>query len=93
MTENPIPPYILEMAKEDPTYIAWWTAKEAHIEKHYTDNDHTDKYLVTLEVEVEFSRENDGVLNAHDALMWMKTGEVDFMACPYRVTGAAKVRQ
>ncbi len=82
-----IPDFITEQGSE---YIKWWKAKERYIEAHNTEDhpdhqDHTDKYLVTIEYEVEFSRENDGVLNAHDAEMWLKTGDIDWGMCDFKI--------
>ncbi len=65
------------VAKQGPGYVKWWARREAYIEKNYTDNPTIDIYLITLETEVQFARENDGVLSEHDVEMWLRTGQVD----------------
>jgi len=67
----------LDEALKDPEFYKWWSAKEKYVVRHYTENPHIDKYLVTVETEVEFARENDGVLNEHDVEMWLQAGEIE----------------
>jgi hypothetical protein len=69
-----VPDYVTE---QGPEYVKWWTAREAYIAAHYSETPTIDKYLITIETEVEFTRENDGVFNEHDVELWLRTGEID----------------
>ena len=71
-----LPEFVAEVAKDDPTYPAWYEKKERYIAEHYTETPKLETYIVTVEVEVSFARENDGVLDEHDAEMWLKGGDV-----------------
>jgi len=72
-----VPDYVKE---QGPEYVAWWVAREKLVEAHQDDpgDGHIDKYVVTVEYEVRFSQEHDGVLNEHDVEMWLRTGDVDW---------------
>ena len=71
-----LPEYVKEIAKSDPAYPEWYAKKERYIEEHYTETPKLETYVVTVEVEISFARENDGVLDAHDAEMWLKGGNL-----------------
>jgi len=59
-----------------PSDDAWWFQREKWIEEHYTDNPHIDKYVVTVQIETSFARENDGVRNVQEAEEWLKHGSI-----------------
>lgn len=92
--EIEIPDYIKEEAKKDPDYLIWWLAKEKRIAERNTEEhqgeEHQDNYLITVEFEVAFSQENDGVLNAHDVEMWLRTGDLDLSECLSKVVGVRR---
>ena len=71
-----IPDYVKEIAKDDPAYAEWYMQKEQYIKEHLTECPHEDTYVVTVDIEVTFARENDGVLNECDAEMWLKGGGI-----------------
>lgn len=85
-----VPDYVKE---QGPEYVAWWEAREKLIEAHQYDSidGHIDKYMVTVEYEVPFSREHDGILNEHDVEMWLKTGDMDFGALDQKIIKVQKV--
>jgi len=54
----------------------WWAQRAKWIEVNYTDNPQRDTYIVTVEVEITFARENDGVRNEAEAQEWLKHGDI-----------------
>lgn len=91
-----VPEYVKEIAKDDPAYAEWYTKKEQYIEEHNTEHPQEDTYVVTVEMEITFARENDGVLNEEDAKMWLKGGDIlqsndgDYKILKVRKKGASE---
>lgn len=71
---------ILSEAMKDPIFKKWWDEREKFIEvSHIDENDHQDTYLITIQTEVVFSRENDGIVDEDDVKMWLRVGEIDLV--------------
>jgi len=52
----------------------WWSKRDDWIEAHYIEHPHIDKYVVTVQIETSFARENDGVHNVQQAREWLRHG-------------------
>jgi len=68
----------------------WWAKREKWIDEHYTDTPHVDKYIVTVEIETSFARENDGVRNAEEAREWLNHGDILEIAEDLKVISVRK---
>lgn len=68
----------------------WWAQREKWIEEHHTETPHIDKYVVTVEVEIAFAQENDGVRNAEEAAEWLRHGDVLESADDYKIIKVEK---
>jgi len=69
----------------------WWAQRAKWIDEHYTENPHMDKYIVTIEVEISFAQENDGVHNVEEAEEWLKHGDIIESAEDYKIIKVRKV--
>jgi hypothetical protein len=82
----------LSEAMKDPVFKKWWDEREKFIEIFYRDKgDHQDTYLITIQTEAVFSRENDGVVDELDVEMWLRVGEIE-LDPGYKIIDIKKVK-